>query len=149
MADKSPAERFSFISRLRSAAAKGGPQDEETGAAQGGFILALVISVTTLVALALTLVWLNIERTKLAYRVRTLQKELAQVTDLNAKLSIEREHLFSPHELGAKAERMGLGPAKPGQIRRLSESGAEGEGSGPEATESGRHNGTEAGANPQ
>jgi hypothetical protein len=91
-------------------------------AGQGGLVLALVISVTTLAALALTLVWLNIERTKLAYRVRTLQNEVAQIIDLNAKLSIEREHLLSPHELGKKAERMGLGPAKPGQIRRLQDS---------------------------
>ena len=122
----------------------GTPQEAEPGAGQGGFILALVVSVTTLVALALTLVWLNIERTKLAYRVRTLQKEVTQVTDLNAKLSIEREHLLSPHELGRKAERMGLGPAKPGQIRRLSESEADDDGFGAGAAAGGRHNGTES-----
>ncbi|MCL1939076.1 MAG: hypothetical protein FWG04_00235 [Desulfovibrionaceae bacterium] len=95
-------------------------------AGQSSLVLALIISVTTLAALALTLVWLNIERTKLAYRVRTLQSEVAQITDLNAKLGIEREHLLSPHELGKKAERMGLGPAKPGQIRRLQDSEADG-----------------------
>lgn len=82
-------------------------------------VLALVISVTTLAALGLTLVWLNIERTKLAYRMRTLQHEVDARIDLNAKLSVEREHLLSPRELGKKAEVMGLGPAKTGQIRRL------------------------------
>ena len=82
-------------------------------------MLPLVISVTILVALALTLTWLNIERTKLAYRVRVLQNEVVRVTDLNAKLSIEREHLLSPFELRKKAEPMGLGPARPGQIRRI------------------------------
>ena len=72
-----------------------------------------------LLALALTLVWLNIERTKLAYRMRVLQHEVDERVDLNAKLSVEREHLLSPRELGKKAELMGLGPAKTGQIRRL------------------------------
>jgi len=93
------------------------PLTPETG--QGGLVLPMVISVTILVALALALTWLNIERTKLAYRVRVLQNEVVRITDLNANLSIEREHLLSPHELRKKAERMGLGPARPGQIRRI------------------------------
>ncbi|MDL2266486.1 hypothetical protein LJC46_00675 [Desulfovibrio sp. OttesenSCG-928-G15] len=84
-----------------------------------GMVLALIISAATLAALALTLVWLNIERTKLAYRVRTLGHELAQVQDLNAKLSVEKEHLLSPYMLGKKAQELGLGTAKPGQIRRM------------------------------
>ena len=86
---------------------------------QGGLILPLVISMSILVALALTLTWLNIERTKLAYRARVLQNDMARIVDLNAKLSIEREHLLSPYELRKKAERMRLGPAQPGQIRRM------------------------------
>jgi hypothetical protein len=96
-----------------------GQTDRQAG--QGALVLPLVISIAILVALALTLTWLNIERTKLAYRVRALQNEVVRITDLNAKLSIEREHLLSPFELGKKAERMGLGPAKPGQIRRIQE----------------------------
>jgi hypothetical protein len=97
-------------------------------AGQESLILPLVISVTILVALALALVWLNIERTKLAYRVRVLQNEVARTTDLNARLSIEREHLLSPHELGRNAERMRLGPARPGQIRRIQNSEPDGDG---------------------
>lgn len=90
--------------------------------AEGGgqnLVLALIFSAAMLAALGLTLVWLNIERTKLAYRTRVLQHELDEQIDLNAKLSVEREHLLSPRELGKKAERMGLGPARTGQIRRL------------------------------
>ena len=95
----------------------------EAGEAPGGqrLVLTMVISVATLAALALTLVWLNIERTKLAYRERTLQQETSQVLDVHAKLSVERDYLLSPHELGRKAESFGLGPAKPGQIRRMEE----------------------------
>ncbi len=97
-----------------------GRPGEDSGEGRGqNLVLALVISATTLAALGLTLVWLNIERTKLAYRMRTLQHEVDERIDLNAKLSVEREHLLSPRELGKKAELMGLGPAKTGQIRRL------------------------------
>ena len=97
----------------------GRPGEEAARGPGQRLVLALVISVTTLAALGLTLVWLNIERTKLAYRMRVLQHEADERVDLNAKLSVEREHLLSPRELGKKAELMGLGPAKTGQIRRL------------------------------
>jgi hypothetical protein len=79
----------------------------------------MVLSAAFLAALALSLVWMNIERTKLSYRLRNLQNEMEQAIDLNAKLNVEREHLLSPHELGKKAETLGLGAAKPGQIRRI------------------------------
>ena len=91
---------------------------KEEGRGQN-LVLALVISFAALVALGLTLVWMNIERTKMAYRMRTLQREADEQTELNAKLSVEREHLLSPRILGGKATGMGLGPAKAGQIRRL------------------------------
>lgn len=111
MTEKTPEGRFPFVPEAK----------------QGNLVLALVISVAALAALALTLVWLNIERTKLAYRIRTLQHEAAQISDLNAKLGIERELLLSPRELGKKAERAGLGPAKPGQIRRMQDTDADAE----------------------
>lgn len=82
-------------------------------------ILPMVLAVACALALGLSLVWLNIERTKLAYKVRTMQRELLQRQDLNAKLGVEREHLLSPHALGKKAEEMGLRTARPGQIRRV------------------------------
>jgi hypothetical protein len=91
----------------------------ERSKAGRGSVLPLVLSGAFLAALALSLVWLNIERTKLAYRSRNLQRELEQALDLGAKLKVEREHLLSPHELGKKAEALGLGPAKPGRIRRM------------------------------
>lgn len=84
-------------------------------------VLALVLLGAMLAALALSLVWLNLERTSLAYKVRELQRQVQEGLDLNAKLGIERDLLLSPHELGRKAEAMGLGTARPGQIRRLEE----------------------------
>jgi hypothetical protein len=116
MSDGNPEGRFSFL----KASFRGSDDIEETSGGQR-LVLAMVISVATLAALAMTLVWLNIERTKLAYLERTLQRDVGQVLDLNAKLAVERDHLLSPHELGRKAEKFGLSPAKPGQIRRMEE----------------------------
>ena len=103
-------ERLGFLSSSS--------QEPEESSGQGT-VLALVVSVICLAALGLTLVWMNIERTKLAYRVRTLQQDVDTRMELNAKLSVEREHLLSPQELGRKAEILGLHTALPGQIRRM------------------------------
>jgi hypothetical protein len=116
MSDGKDKGRFGFL----RASFRGGDDREESSGGQS-LVLAMVIAVATLAALALTLVWLNIERTKLAYLERTLQRDMGQVLDLNAKLGVERDHLLSPHELGRKAESFGLRPAKPGQIRRMEE----------------------------
>ena len=48
-----------------------------------------------------------------------MQYEVTKARELNAKLAVDREHLLSPAQLGAKGEKMGLGPAKAGQIRRM------------------------------
>lgn len=109
-----------------------GRADERAGGRR--LVLPLVISVAMLAALALSLVWLNLERTNLAYKVRELQRQVQEGLDLNAKLGIERDHLLSPHELGKKAGAMGLGSARPGQIRRL-EDGAEAAGAADVLTE--------------
>lgn len=82
-------------------------------------ILPLIISVMGCIAIGLVLVWLNIERTKIAYNIRNLQNEESVRKDLNANLLIERENLLSPHALGDMANRIGLYTAKPGQVRRM------------------------------
>jgi hypothetical protein len=104
----------SLMDRFRNAA-------EGRKAGGQGLVLALILSFASLVAVCLLLIWLNIERTKLAYKARTLQYEVERVRDLNSKLSVERESLLSPSRLGATAQTMGLGPAKAGQIRRMDE----------------------------
>jgi hypothetical protein len=92
----------------------------EGNSSQGqALVLASVLSISLLAAIGLLLVWLNLERTQLAYKARTLQGEVESARELSAKLGVEREHLLSPGRLGAKAEELGLRPAKPGQIRRM------------------------------
>jgi hypothetical protein len=79
----------------------------------------MIVSFMGSLALGLTLVWLNLERTRLAYDIRNMQREVSIRADLGAQRQAEREYLLSPHVLGAKAEELGLFTAKPGQVRRM------------------------------
>ncbi len=82
-----------------------------------GPILALLLSVACCIACGMMLVWLNIERTKMAYRLRSLAQEAADRADLHTKYLVEQEHLLS--RLRDKAPVFGLHSPRPGQTRRL------------------------------
>ena len=82
-----------------------------------GPVLALLLSLVCCIACGMMLVWLNIERTKMAYRLRTLVQESTGRTDLYAKYLVEQEHLLS--RLRDKAPAFGLHSPRPGQTRRL------------------------------
>ena len=92
--------------------------NDKEGAGRG-LVLALILSVMASAALALFLVWLNVERTRLAYRAHTLQRDLDGHFELRSKLEVERNYLISPQELSKRAAAMGLRPALPGEIRRM------------------------------
>lgn len=84
------------------------------------------VSVWTLVpllvlalGLGLASVWMNIERVDLAYTLKKMERDLGDKTALAAKLELERDNLSSPYQLKRLAEKYGLGPAGPGQIRRI------------------------------
>ncbi|MGE4551471.1 MAG: hypothetical protein AB7D57_00060 [Desulfovibrionaceae bacterium] len=79
---------------------------------------AMTLGVSVALALRLAQVWVNIERTDLAYGIERLEHELAEKRELVAKLEVERDSLLSPGELGRLAKQFGLRPAQPGQIRR-------------------------------
>ncbi len=82
-----------------------------------GPVLALLLSLACTVACGMMLVWLNIERTKMAYHLRTLVQEVADRADMNSKYLAEQEHLLSL--LRDKAPSFGLHAPKPGQTRRI------------------------------
>jgi hypothetical protein len=67
------------------------------------------------------MVWLNVERVDMAYGLKKLQVELDSKQSHASKLEAERDNLLSPYRLRELAEGLGLGPARPGQIRRLEE----------------------------
>ncbi|MCM0756663.1 hypothetical protein M7784_15620 [Desulfovibrio aminophilus] len=77
-------------------------------------------------ALGLASVWMNIERVDLAYTLKKMEHELNDKNTLADKLGVERDNLMAPYQLKRLAEKFGLGPAGPGQIRRLNPADAAG-----------------------
>lgn len=69
--------------------------------------------------LGLSVVWVNIERVELAYGLKRLQTRYSEAEALASKLRLERDNLRSPYRLLKFAEKYGLHPAKPGQIRKI------------------------------
>lgn len=86
-----------------------------------GWLLALILSVLSSLILGLSLVWLSIEKTDMAYSIRQLYAQSEDHASLRAKLEVERDRLLSPYELGRVAIRLGMREARAGQIRRIQE----------------------------
>jgi len=61
-----------------------------------GWVAMFVSAIAAVLVLGLSSVWLNIERMDLAYDLNKLEKELANRTNLVAKLELERNNLISP-----------------------------------------------------
>ncbi len=83
----------------------------------------MAFSLFLMLVFGMGLVWLNIERVDMAYEITRLQGEIDQATALTAKLEVERDTLITPGRLRELAAQFGLGPAKAGQIRWMTESG--------------------------
>lgn len=81
------------------------------------FIVA--VNILTALVLSLILVWVSIERMDINYFINLEQVELRDKLSLHGKLQVEKERLLSPYELRLKAEKLGMKPPKPGQIRRV------------------------------
>ncbi len=82
-----------------------------------GFILCLILLTLSAMFMSLVLVWVNIERMDTSYFINSLQIDIREKHAHKAKLEVEREYLLSPHELGIKAEELGLKQPRVGQIR--------------------------------
>ena len=85
--------------------------------------ISMAFSIVLLLVFGLGLVWLNIERVDLAYEFNQIQRQIDEVETLSAKLEVERNTLITPARLREVARDYGLGPARPGQIRRVSATG--------------------------
>lgn len=83
------------------------------------WLAVLVLSLLVNFGLGLTLVWVNTQRTNLAYRLQKAQREFSEAASYTAKLEIERDRFLSPYYLERKARELGMRNAQPGQIRRL------------------------------
>ena len=85
--------------------------------------ISMAFSIALLLVFGLGLVWLNIERVDMAYELNKIQRQIDDVETLTAKLEVERNTLITPSRLREMAKDCGLGPAKPGQIRRVAANG--------------------------
>ena len=85
--------------------------------------VSMVFSIVLLLVFGLGLVWLNIERVDMAYELNKMQRQIDDTEALVAKLEVERNTLITPARLREVARQYDLGPARPGQIRRVAPSG--------------------------
>ncbi len=84
-----------------------------------GWKLSLMISLLFSLVMGLCLVWLSIERTDMAFALRTLHAQVEEHSMLQNKLEVERDKLLAPAVLSRKAAILGMRAAKPGQIRKI------------------------------
>ncbi len=75
-------------------------------------------------ALVLFLCWQHVQATRLGYRVESARKEAMERRGRVAALRVDLDSRLSPEQVAARAARLGLVPAAPDALRRLSEAGA-------------------------
>lgn len=85
--------------------------------------VSMAFSIVLLLVFGLGLVWLNIERVDMAYEINRTQRKIEEAEALVAKLDVERNTLITPARLREMARQSNLGPARPGQIRRVNAAG--------------------------
>ena len=93
------------------------------GALSKEWAISMAFSLALLLIFGLGLVWVNIERVDLAYELNKIQHQIDEREVLSAKLEVERNTLITPSRLREFAKERGLGPARPGQIRRVAANG--------------------------
>lgn len=89
------------------------------------FALSMGFNLFITMILGLGMVWLNMERVHLAYALKGIQSKVDEKNQLLSKLETERETLITPDKLRVSARAQNMGPAKPGQIRYLTDAGDE------------------------
>lgn len=73
-------------------------------------------------ALVLFLCWQHVQATRLGYQVEAARKEAVERRGRVAALRVEFDQRLSPEQVAARASRLGMVPASPDALRRLSES---------------------------
>ena len=101
------------------------PEPAEAPARPTGFLRLLVTIVATawIVTFAVFVVWARARTYQLGYEVAHASAEQSRLVDEHHSLQLERTTLRSPTRVGrAAASRMGLRPARPDELVRLSAS---------------------------
>ena len=79
----------------------------------------VIVSGLAAFGLSVVLVWLNVQMINLSYDITQLKSRLQSEKALNAKLQVERMHLFSDYRLEEIASQLDLRPPEKEQIRRM------------------------------
>ncbi|MFI5362617.1 MAG: hypothetical protein ACHQ49_11660 [Elusimicrobiota bacterium] len=72
-------------------------------------------------ALVLFLCWQHVQATRLGYQVESSRRETLERRGRVAALRMQLDERLSPEAVAGRASRLGLVPAAPGALRRLSE----------------------------
>jgi hypothetical protein len=75
-------------------------------------------------ALVMFLCWQHVQATRLGYQVESARKLALERRGRVATLRVELDELLSPEQVSVRAARLGLVPAAPEALRRLSTEGS-------------------------
>jgi len=78
--------------------------------------------------LVFTYAWQHFKAIEYGYRIESAKRQLSDLTDMNHALRLEDASLRDPERIDMLARRMGLVPPVPGQVMRIDNSPAEGQG---------------------
>ena len=88
----------------------------------GGWFLFTLMALMFSIIMGMAVTWINVGSRSIATDIHKMQCQTEAARTHIAKLEVERDSLLSPYILGKTAERLGMGIADPGQIRRIEES---------------------------
>jgi hypothetical protein len=78
--------------------------------------------------LVFTYAWQHFKAIEYGYQIESAKRELSNLNEMNRALRLEDASLRDPERIDLMARRMGLVPPQPGQVIRLDNSVADGQG---------------------
>jgi hypothetical protein len=78
--------------------------------------------------LVFTYAWQHFKAIEYGYQIESAKRELSNLNEMNRALRLEDASLRDPERIDVMARRMGLVPPQPGQVIRLDNSAADGQG---------------------
>src|ERR1700685_4355971 len=78
--------------------------------------------------LVFTYAWQHFKAIEYGYQIESAKRELSNLNEMNRALHLEDASLRDPERIDVMARRMGLVPPQPGQVIRLDNSVADGQG---------------------
>ena len=86
------------------------------------------VALSCLFLLVMTFAWQHFKAIEYGYKIETLRVQRDGLAEMNRALRLEDASLRDPERIDVMARRMGLVPPQPGQVIRLDNSVADGQG---------------------